>query len=99
MFTNDEDQMEIEEFDLNKASAGECNRLCYVPITFHEVKSAVHSLKSGKAIGLDDIATIFLKDESETLISGLRGLFNEVFKSGNFHRHSFSVQENILHNL
>ena len=84
MFTNDDDQIEIEQFDLETASAGECNRICDDPISISEVKSALHSLKKGKAIGIDDIAPVFLIDETDTLLSGLQRIFNKAFFSGSF---------------
>ena len=59
MFLNDEKQMDIEDFDVKTASEGMYNNICDEFISEDEIKTALKSLKSGKAIGLDDIAPEF----------------------------------------
>jgi len=81
MFTNDDDQIEIEEFDVENAASGECHSLCNKPITLREIETVLKSLKEGKAIGTDDIAAVFLMDDSQVLASGLQRLFNSVLSS------------------
>jgi hypothetical protein len=85
MFSNDEKQTSIEDFDLASfvKLTGACNSKCNNPISVSEIKAALKSIKRGKALGIDDIPSIFL-NESRTLISALQRLFNKVFSSGKF---------------
>jgi hypothetical protein len=83
MFSNDEKQMSIEDFDLASFVTGACNIKCNNPISVSEIKVALKSIKRGKALGIDDIPSIFL-NKSRILISALQRLFNKVFSSGKF---------------
>ena len=67
----------------------ELSPLCIVEITESEVIASLKALKPDKAIGLDDIAPLFLmipgeevKSDSFTLV--LTQLFNLIFESGDF---------------
>ena len=51
------------------------------PITENEIKEALHSLKSNKACGPDQITNEMLKFGAHYLITPLRKLFNSVFTS------------------
>ena len=84
MFTNDDDQIDVEDFNINSISEGNCNILCNQRVSLKEIRLALQSLKEGKAIGIDDIANNFLSDKNEILLLGLQSIFNKVFFSGEF---------------
>ena len=84
MFLNSEQECLPNDFDLKSEIDLPCNELCDAPISIKEIEDSLKSLKKGKASGLDDIATLFLKDNSKVLISALHILFNRIFDSEYF---------------
>src|ERR1051325_9033812 len=56
--------------------------VCIDPPTLDEVRSAITSLKNGRAGGLDGIAPELLKYAIEPIASGLQSLFTKVWNSG-----------------
>ena len=60
--------------------------LCFKEITNEETLSAMKILKDGKAIGLDDIAPLFImnpkgEEEHDEVIENLTFLFNIIFET------------------
>jgi hypothetical protein len=53
-------------------------------ITIDEVKKAIRKLKSGKAPGLDEVSTDFLKATENIISPFLTKLFNHLFNTGTF---------------
>ena len=85
MGISNKDSLDRYELCFHEKS-NEQSALCFKRSTNQETLSAVKVLKEGKAIGLDDIAPLFLIDPTgegklDTFIESLTFLFNIIFET------------------
>ena len=67
MFSNEQDKIDLEQFDIDRYADGDCPDVCNSRITKEEVKEALKTISPNKATGLDDIAPAFLCDNLSRL--------------------------------